>query len=86
MAHALAGNGDDVTDSSIAWPESRPEIRFGKITLTARVNEVEPERRKIIFDPIPRVDGIDTSGDPIREVRSEIYLLSGRRRRKAPVT
>jgi catalase len=79
----LAGDGDDVTDSSVAWPESRLEIRFGTITLTARVNEMEPERRKIIFDPIPRVDGIDTSGDPISEVRSEIYLLSGRRRRKA---
>ena len=82
----LAGEGDDVTDASIAWPESRPEIRFGTISLTARVNEMEPERWKIIFDPIPRVDGIDTSGDPISQVRSEIYLLSGRRRRKATAT
>lgn len=82
----LAGDGDDVTNSSIAWPGSRPEIRFGTISLTARVNEIEPERRKIIFDPIPRVDGIDTSGDPLSEVRSEIYLLSGRRRRKAAAT
>jgi len=76
----LAGD-DDVTDSSVPWPESRPEIGFGTITLTARVDDMEPERRKIIFDPIPRVDGIDTSGDPLSEVRSEIYLLSGRRRR-----
>jgi catalase len=45
------------------------------------VDDTEPERRKIIFDPIPRVDGIDTSGDPLSEVRSDIYLLSGRRRR-----
>ena len=79
----LAGNGDDVTDSSVAWPESRPQIPFGTITLTARVDDMEPDRRKIIFDPIPRIDGIDTSGDPLSEVRSEIYLLSGRRRRKA---
>ena len=55
----------------------------GTITLSARVDDKEAERRKIIFDPIPRVDGIDTSGDPISEVRSEIYLLSGRRRRAA---
>jgi catalase len=53
----------------------------GTITLTGRVDDTEPERRKIIFDPIPRVDGIDTSGDPLSEVRSEIYLRSGRRRR-----
>jgi catalase len=79
----LAGDGDNVTDSSVAWPEDRPEIAFGTITLTGRVDDREPERRKIIFDPIPRVDGIDTSGDPLSEVRSEIYLLSGRRRRAA---
>jgi catalase len=79
----LAGDGDDVTDSSVPWPNDRPQIHFGAITLTARVNDIEPERRKIIFDPIPRVDGIDTSGDPLSEVRSDIYLLSGRRRRAA---
>ena len=79
----LAGAGDDVTNSSVPWPEGRTEVPFGTITLTARVDDREPEQRKIIFDPIPRVDGIDTSGDPLSEVRSEIYLLSGRRRRAA---
>jgi catalase len=82
----LAGDGDDVNDSSVAWPENRPQIPFGTITLTARVDDREPEKRMIIFDPIPRIDGIDTSGDPLSEVRSEIYLLSGRRRRKAAGT
>jgi catalase len=82
----LAAEGDDVTDSSVPWPESRPEVPFGTITLTARVDDREPERRKIIFDPIPRVDGIDTSGDPLSELRAEIYLLSGRRRRAAAST
>jgi catalase len=79
----LAGDGDDVTDSSVPWPEGRTELPFGTITLSARVDDREPERRKIIFDPIPRVDGIDTSGDPLSAVRAEIYLLSGRRRRAA---
>ena len=79
----LAGDGDDVTDASTTWPEGREELRFGTITLTQHVNDQEPERRKIIFDPVPRIDGIDSSGDPLTEVRSEIYLLSGRRRRAA---
>jgi catalase len=79
----MAGAGDDVTDSSVPWPAGRPEVRFGTITLTARVDDSEPERRKIIFDPVPRTDGIDPSGDPLTEVRSDIYLLSGRRRRAA---
>ncbi|HEX5269295.1 MAG TPA: catalase family peroxidase [Gemmataceae bacterium] len=79
----MAGPRDDVTDATVAWPEDREEVPFGTITLTARVDDSEPERRKIIFDPIPRIDGIDSSGDPLTEVRSEIYLLSGRRRRAA---
>ncbi len=79
----MAEPGDDVTDASTAWPASRTEIPFGAITLTARVDENSPERRKIIFDPLPRVDGIDASGDPLTQVRADIYLLSGRRRRAA---
>lgn len=79
----LAGLGDDVTDASVTWPETRVEIPFGTITLTARVDDQAPERRKIIFDPLPRVDGIDSSGDPLTQVRADVYLLSGRRRRAA---
>jgi catalase len=77
----LAEAGDDVTDASVPWPDNRPEVRFGTITLTARVDDQEPERRKIIFDPHPRVDGIDPAGDPLTDVRADVYLLSGRRRR-----
>lgn len=79
----MAEPGDDVADASMPWPDSRAEIPFGTITLTARVDDTEPDRRKIIFDPLPRVDGIDSSGDPLTQVRSDIYLLSGRRRRAA---
>jgi catalase len=79
----MAEPGDDVADASVMWPENRTEILFGTITLMARVDDQAPERRKIIFDPLPRVDGIDSSGDPLTEVRSDIYLLSGRRRRAA---
>ena len=79
----LADEGDNVADATAAWPDNRPETAFGTIKLTARVNDADPEMRKIIFDPIPRVDGIDPSADPIIAVRSAIYLLSGRRRRAA---
>ena len=79
----LAEAGDDVADSSVTWPDNRSEIRFGTITLTARVDDQTPDLRKIIFDPLPRVDGIDSSGDPLTAVRADIYLLSGRRRRAA---
>jgi catalase len=79
----LAEAGDDPTDATVVWPESRPQAEFGAIAVAERVDELDPERRKIIFDPVPRVDGIDSAGDPLTEVRSELYLLSGRRRRAA---
>jgi catalase len=79
----MAESGDDVTDASVAWPDNHPEIPFGVITLTERVDDQAPDRRKIIFDPIPRIDGIDSSGDPLTQLRADIYLLSGRRRRTA---
>jgi len=79
----MAEPGDDAADASVTWPDSRQELPFGTITLSERVDEQTPERRKIIFDPMPRVDGIDSSGDPLTEVRADVYLLSGRRRRTA---
>ena len=79
----LAQDEDDVTDATAVWPETRELVEFGTLTLTERIDELAPEWRKVIFDPVPRVDGIDSSGDPLIEVRSEIYLLSGRRRRAA---
>ena len=53
-------------------------INLGRFVLTARVAEDAREQKKIIFDPIPRVDGIEPSDDPLLELRAAIYLLSGR--------
>jgi len=79
----IAEPADDVADASATWPEGRTEFPFGTITLTAHVDDQVPDRRKIILDPLPRIDGIDSSGDPLTDVRADIYLLSGRRRRTA---
>lgn len=79
----LAGAGDDVADASRAWPDDREQVPFGTLTLTARVDDQEPDRRRIIFDPLPRIDGIESAGDPLTEVRADIYLMSGWRRRTA---
>ena len=81
MLVQLADGVDEVTNATIIWPETRHVLDFGLITITNHVDESLPDRRKIIFDPVPRVDGIDSAGDPLTDIRSEIYLLSGRRRR-----
>ncbi|CAN5611896.1 catalase family peroxidase [soil metagenome] len=79
----LAESGDVVDNSTVIWPETRTQVEFGTISLTTLVDADAPEIRKIIFDLVPRVDGIDTAGDPLTDLRSDIYLLSGRRRRTA---
>jgi catalase len=58
-------------------------VDFGTLTLTAPVADDVAEQKKIIFDPIPRVEGIEASADPLLELRAAIYLISGRRRRAA---
>ncbi|MGA2230398.1 MAG: catalase family peroxidase [Tepidisphaeraceae bacterium] len=83
IAVQLANPGDNVSDATAAWPADRPTVEFGNITLTKHVNELDPEMRKMIFDPRPGVDGIQASDDPLFEVRAAIYILSGRRRRAA---
>lgn len=77
----LANAGDIVNDSTIHWAEDRPLLELGTMVLTEPVWNDADEQKTIIFDPIPRVDGIDPSDDPLLELRAAIYLLSGRRRR-----
>ncbi|MFZ0503731.1 MAG: catalase family peroxidase [Chthoniobacterales bacterium] len=79
----LANEGDEVNDVAVHWPEDRPLARLGQMVLTAPAENDAQEQKKIIFDPIPRVDGIEPSDDPLLEVRAAVYLLSGRRRRQA---
>jgi catalase len=82
---AQVADNDDVTDdATVHWPEERPLVHLGKIVLAGAVPDNAHEQKKIIFDPIPRVDGIEPSDDPLLELRAAIYLLSGRRRRQAP--
>ncbi|MBV8142387.1 MAG: catalase family peroxidase [Verrucomicrobia bacterium] len=79
-----ASESDIVDDATEHWPAERPLVNLGKIVLVRPVPENGHEQKKIIFDPIPRVDGIEPSDDPLLELRAAIYLLSGRRRRQAP--
>jgi catalase len=77
----LANEGDTVNDATIHWPEDRTQLELGTISLDAVAPHNAEEQQHIIFDPIPRVDGIEPSDDPLLELRAAIYLLSGRRRR-----
>jgi catalase len=79
----LADDGDTVDDATIHWPEDRTLLELGTITLTEPVADSAHEQQHVIFDPIPRVEGIEPSEDPLLELRAAVYLISGRRRRTA---
>jgi catalase len=79
----VANPGDVVDDATIHWPEDREVVELGTLELDAPVADNDHEQQYIIFDPIPRLDGIEPSADPLLELRAAIYLISGRRRRAA---
>jgi len=79
----LAEEQDDTDDATVHWPEERELLEFGTVEMTHTVENDAAEQKQIIFDPIPRVEGIEPSADPLLELRAAIYLLSGRRRRKS---
>jgi catalase len=77
----LADVGDLIDDSSEQWPETRELMEVGRMVLTEFYEEDAKMQQHIIFDPIPRVEGIEPSADPLLELRAAIYLMSGMRRR-----
>ena len=80
----LAADDDVADDATVHWPEDRPSLQLGQIALTSPVADNNHQQKQIIFDPIPRIDGIEPSADPLLELRAAVYLISGRRRRQAP--
>ncbi|OBT60662.1 hypothetical protein VE03_09931 [Pseudogymnoascus sp. 23342-1-I1] len=81
----VAASGDLTDDATALWPEDREIVELGKIELDALLDEEEggKEQKCVIFDPIPRIEGVEESDDPLLELRAAIYLISGRERRAA---
>ena len=77
----IAIQGDTVDDATQHWPEDRKLLEFGTVELDQVVSDSLAQQKHIIFDPIPRVEGIEPSADPLLELRAAAYLISGRRRR-----
>ncbi|HEV8030360.1 MAG TPA: catalase family peroxidase [Stellaceae bacterium] len=83
VAVQVAEANDTVDDATVRWPQDRPQLTFGEISLQEITPNNANEQQQIIFDPIPRVDGIEASADPLFEPRANVYLMAGRRRRAA---
>lgn len=83
LAVQLAEDTDVVDDATIHWPSDREVRELGTLELTTPVADDAAQQKHIIFDPIPRLAGIEPSDDPLLELRAALYLISGRRRREA---
>jgi catalase len=79
----VAEDGDVTDDATIQWPESRKQVELGTVKIESILPDNAKEQKNVIFDPIPRVDGVEPSADPLLEMRAAVYLLSGKERRAA---
>jgi len=81
----VAEEGDVTNNATVLWPEERKIVELGTIKIEKVLSDEESlkEQKTIIFDPIPRVSGVEPSDDPLLDVRASIYLISGRQRRAA---
>jgi catalase len=76
----LAQEGDNTADGSVTWPDDRPQVELGVITLTKRAEDGDAIQRRMVFDPANLIDGIELSNDPLPAARSAIYSIAYQRR------
>lgn len=79
----VAEEGDVTNDNTVHWPESRKVVELGSFKLDDVLADNAANQKYVIFDPIPRVQGVGPSDDPLLEMRAALYLLSGKQRRAA---
>lgn len=77
----LAGKDDPVDDATAVWPDDRPVVELGVLSITAKVADNDAAQRALGFDPLRLVDGIEASDDPLLELRRSVYAVSRRRRK-----
>lgn len=81
----IAEDGDVTDNATVIWPEERKIVELGAVKIEKILSDEESlkEQQHIIFDPIPRVEGVEASDDPLLDVRANVYLISGKKRREA---
>ena len=82
----VADEDDPINDSTIQWPDDRLLLDLGRLELTSLSANDNGQQQQLIFDPLPRLDGIEPTDDPLLMLRSIMYQLSGQRRRAAGPT
>jgi catalase len=76
----LAEPGDQTSDPSKPWPDSRKVVDLGVLTLDTPVTDTLQAQKKLLFLPTRLTDGIELSDDRLPVIRSEVYALAFARR------
>ena len=72
----LAKKGDSTTDPTSVWPDERPQVDLGEITLTGPVANEAQVQKTTMFNPLTLPDGIAASEDPVLLARPGAYAVS----------
>jgi catalase len=76
----LAAPGDQTRDPTQAWPDDRPVVDLGTVTIRTTVADSDVMQKKLLFTPGRLTDGIEPSDDPLIAARDGSYAESFRRR------
>ena len=80
----LASDGDNINDSSVAWPSTNTRVELGTISLDHNIADQVAAQRAILFNPVALPDGIEPSDDPILAMRFPTYAVSFNQRAAPP--
>lgn len=72
----IAKKGDSTVDPTSVWPDDRPQVDLGEITLTGPVPNDVTVQKSTMFNPLALTDGIEPSEDPVLLARPGAYAVS----------
>lgn len=76
MMVAIGEPGDSEDNPTLAWPDSRKQIKAGTLTISSAMPQKGAECENINFDPLVMSEGIEATNDPILLFRSQAYAVS----------
>jgi catalase len=79
LVFQLSEPGDPTDDVTKLWPETRPLVPVGRLTVD-RLHEDQELVEGFVFDPLNLPPGLEPSADPLLHFRSQAYTESHRRR------
>jgi catalase len=76
----VAQAGDPTDDPTAVWPDDRPTVELGELSITKAAADSLAAEKQLLFLPTNLTDGIEPSDDPLIPVRTGAYVESFGRR------